>query len=481
MQNEELRRANEQLEFQQLKFAGVYDLAPIGYFILDEFGVVQEVNKAGVELLESNKYLVAKSRLQSFVAKVDTEAYYRFYIDMLNTLTKQSCQLKMVSKKKREFYVQVEGIAVSPIPGQPLQCDVAIFDITKRVQAEKNLAQTTERLEMALEASAAGTWELELDTMKFYLDEFNYQTCAIPGGKLDGRYQTFINLIHPDDREMVDQHFRTSLSNQEKIDVICRFINSSDDTCYASIRGHVIKEPGQVNRFIGIMMDITEKRRMEEESVSLKIDQQKNIALATLHGEENERKRISDALHDGVSQLLYGIRIKLGMLATDAGHAVADINNLLDMAIQETRNISFELAPSILTDFGLPATVEELAKRLSTPAMLIKTRIIGFNDRLGLQMEIGIFRIIQELVNNCLKHAAASLITLELKKSRVIEICVKDNGKGFEVSEQDKFPGGSGLSSIKNRLNLYNGYLHIESKPGSGTEVKISLEDKSNP
>lgn len=478
MQNDELRLANEALELQQLKFAGIYDLAPIGYFILDQSGTVNEVNNAGTSLLETGKDSILKFRLQSFVAPDYSDTYHRFYRKMLNTGLRQSCHLKMISGKGHEFYVQVEGIAVSPSPAHPLQCDIAVINITERVKAESSLAKTKERLELALEASAASIWELEADTMTFYMDNFSYQACDIPGDHFDGRYQTFIQFIHAEDREMVDEHFRRSINDEKEIDVVCRFTNDSGSSCYASIRGHhVLNESGQSNRFIGIMMDITEKRHIEEESARLKNDQQKNITLATLNAEENERKRISDALHDGVSQLLYGIRIKLG--SKDRKDSLQDVNELLDMAIQETRNISFELAPSILTDFGLSATIDDLTKRFSTPTMRIRTRIGGFNERLPLPLEIAIFRIIQELINNCMKHSAASLIVVELKINHAIEICVKDNGKGFDAEYQDIVPSGSGFSSIKNRLSLYNGSLTINSKPGMGTIVKITLNYKS--
>ncbi|MDP9047333.1 MAG: PAS domain S-box protein [Bacteroidota bacterium] len=478
MQNDELRAANYQLELQQLKFEAIYDLAPIGYFILDEYGVISEVNNAGLSLLESSKEGIVKKRLQSFVGRDYSDTYYRFYRALLNTKKKQSCHLKMVSKKGREFYVQVEGIAIASIPNHPVQCDIAIIDITERVQAEQNLAKTKERLELALEASASGMWELELHTMKFYLDEFNYRMCAIPGGEFDGRYATFINMIHPDDRDIVDRHFRESANNQQEIDVVCRFINDSGSTCYASLRGHVITTAGENSRFVGIMMDITEKRKADEETYRLKHDQQQKIVLAALRAEENERKRISDALHDGVSQLLYGAKIQLDAVAGDTGLTVTAIMELLDMAIAETRNISFELAPSILSDFGLPTTVEELARRLSTPDMQIVTVIDGFNERVDLQMEMGIFRIIQELVNNCMKHSSATRVDIELGKRRLIEICVKDNGKGFNINKRENKPEGSGLSSVKNRVNLYNGNFNIISDPGAGTIVRIKLDPK---
>jgi PAS domain S-box-containing protein len=473
MQNDELSLVNEALERQQARFAGIYDLAPIGYFILAYNGIIEEVNNAGIGLLDARRLGLVGRQFDVFVSVDDQGAFRNFYRAMQSG-ERQGCQLKMVSKAGRPFYAQLEGICTSRQPVARQQYYIAVINITERIQTEKNLAEVKERLELSLEASSAGTWELELETMKFHLDEFNYRICEVPEGKFDGRYQTFINLIHPDDREMADQYFRRSINQEKEIDLVCRMINSEGKTCYAGIRGHVIDEPGQQKRLVGIMMDITEKKRFEEASLKLEQNQQKNITLATLAAGENERRRISDTLHDSVSQILYGIKLKLGMLQdTDD---IKSISVLLDMAIRETRNISFELAPSILMDFGLPATIDELAKRLSGKNMVVKTKVSGFKNRMDLLLETSIFRIIQELINNCMKHAEATIINLEIKQNKMITIEVRDNGKGFDVAEQERLPAGSGLSSIRNRLSLYNGQMKVVSERGSGTRVSISIQ-----
>ncbi|TWR26986.1 PAS domain S-box protein [Mucilaginibacter achroorhodeus] len=476
MQNDELRLANEQLELQQLKFAGIYDLAPIGYFILDPEGIVNEVNNAGMNMLGTTKHRILNKRLHSFLSPEYADRYHFFFRDLIRTKTKQSCLLKLLTENASEVYVQVEGIAISPADAMPLQCDIAMIDVTERVNADKNLIKTKERLELALEASASGTWELEPNTMTFHLDDTNFQIFAIENKEFDDKYQTFINMVHPDDRTRVDQHFRKSLNQQSEIDVVCRFLNYAGSECFASIRGHIIHEENQPDRFIGIMMDITEKRRIEQESAQLKHDQQTAIALATLAAEENERKRISDALHDGVSQLLYGIRIRLSALQTEDNlPEVNGVNALLDAVIDETRNLSFQLAPAILTDFGLGATLEELCTRLSTEHMTITGKLSGFARRFSLDIEICIFRIIQELVNNAMKHSGASRIAIDVHKNKLIEINVTDNGRGFPRTAPQQVPTGAGLTSIRNRVNLYNGTLKIESNAGSGTSVTATL------
>jgi PAS domain S-box-containing protein len=482
MQNEELRSANEELEIQQMKFAGFYDLAPIGYFILDKTGFIEEINNAAQSLVDSGPMGIRHRRFKSFIAPDYAEVYDEFYRRLLGSATKQSCQLKLTSTNNREFHAQIEGIAINNSFGIDLQYYIAVIDITERIEAEQVLAETKERLELSLNASSSGVWELNLADMQIYLDETNHRLCNVTESDFDSQYFSFIKLIHPADQSMADQHFRTAINNNKEIDLTCRFKSADNQVCYASIRGHQVKKPDHSKCIIGIMTDVTEKKHREIEAALLKQKHQQNITIATLYAEENERKRISEALHDSVSQLLYGIKIQLNQINTPhtPPEAYARINELLNIAIAETRNISFELAPSVLTDFGLPVTINELAKRLSSPQLLIKTKIKGFNQRLDLLLEMCVFRIIQELINNCMKHAGASLITVDLLQNSGIDVIVKDNGNGFNVKALEKAPLGTGISSIKNRLSLYNGSINIQSAPGLGTTVTIKLNNLHN-
>ena len=479
MQNDELRIANEELEIQQLKFSGIYDLAPIGYFIMNRYGLITEVNAAGVRLFNAGKLGLMNKHLQGFVSPDHSSAYYNFYKKLIASSERQSCQVKFIANNNREFYAQIEGIAINSSYNANMQCYVAVIDITERIEAEQSLLETKDRLELSLQASQAGTWELDMVTMQFYLDKANLRLCNAGPKNFDGGYNSFINLIHPDDRLAADGHFRTAINTDKEVDILCRFVSAEKKVNYISIRGHLVTKPNQSKSFIGIMLDFTEKKRIEEEATQLKIDHQKSITTATLYAEESERTRISESLHDSVSQLLYGIKIQLNQFNTHhppSVQAVTKVNELLNIAIKETRNISFELAPSILKDFGLPSTIDELAKRLTLPGLIIKANVKGFTKRLDLLLETCVFRIIQELVNNCMKHSGGNLIIIELKQNKNIEIVVKDNGKGFNVKENDsKRPRGAGLQSIHNRLSLYNGDLQISSTLGKGTIVRISL------
>lgn len=476
MQNDELRIVNEQLEMQQLKFVSIYDLAPVAYFILNDAGSIKEVNSAGYSYLQAGgKAAVLGKFLQRFITQEHKDDFYRFLTHIRNSGQRRSIQLKMSSASGHKFDAQLEGIAVQGAHSAPVQYYIAVVDISESISAKQHLSETSERLELALKASGASIWQLDLATMKFESEELN--KFQIEGRVFKQTYASFLELLHPDDKEAVDQHFRMAINQQREVDILCRVITDPGKCNYYSLNGHTVTGNAGKKCFVGIMMDVSEREKMEAEALRLKQDQQKNMTLAMIDGQENARKRISYALHDSVSQLLYGIKMKLGILPVQTtGHETFDdIGEMLNLAIKETRNISFELAPSILTDFGLPTALDELAKRFSMPHMRIRTRVNGLTSRLDPSLETAIFRIVQELINNCMKHSGARLITVEIKLSGMISIVAKDNGKGFTQPADGSHPAGAGLSSIRNRVILYNGTMHIETAPGNGTTVSVKL------
>jgi PAS domain S-box-containing protein len=336
MQNEQLRQSNEGLEMQRSNFAGIYNLAPVGFFILDLYGMITEVNSTGCKMMDISKKNLIGTHLSKFIRRQDTEIFVDFLESIQLHEARQSCQLTML-KKDGKFFAQVEGI-------------VPVYNITENIR------------------------------------------------------------------------------------------------CYIAV------------------IDITDQK-------NAKAKQEKQILKATLAAQENERKRISEALHNSVGQLLYGIKLKIDRQSENSHNG--DFQELLDQAIKETRNISFELAPSILKDFGLRVTLDEMAERLSDKGLTIRIRT-NLNKRLELSMEVDLFRMIQELVNNSIKHAA-SMITMELKSADIIIVEVTDNGTGFSHKKNQAI-SGSGLAAIRNKLTLYNGEMNIESK-GKGSLVRLILNE----
>ena len=209
---------------------------------------------------------------------------------------------------------------------------------------------------------------------------------------------------------------------------------------------------------------------------------QNEIFSAVFETQSKERKRISEDLHDELGPLLSGIKIRVGTLRDmhDAGEKEAMIKETehsLDKAVQEVRVITKNLMPRHLEEHGLIAELEEM-KHLIEKSKTVKMnlRATGFETRLSPLVEINMYRIINELVNNSLKHSKANTINVNLMRDKKgLRIFFTDNGKGFST---DKKYDGIGLKNIENRINLFKGQYKIESVENSGTLFKINFRSE---
>jgi PAS domain S-box-containing protein len=227
-----------------------------------------------------------------------------------------------------------------------------------------------------------------------------------------------------------------------------------------------------------VVRDVSERRKLEEDQTDRKLAQQKEFLNAILDAQESERRRIAEALHNGLGQLLYATKLNAEKLPAMAENSVKErVNNLLDEAIRETRSISHDLIPTLLEDFGLEAAIEDFCSKFRQSTFQISCDVIGFGKRPDRYLEIAIYRITQELLNNVVKHAAATRTDIQvLRRKHEILIQVEDNGKGFDVETAlNNTRTSLGLKSIRDRVKLLNGTLTIESAPGRGSTITIKL------
>ncbi len=231
--------------------------------------------------------------------------------------------------------------------------------------------------------------------------------------------------------------------------------------------------------FQHIGRDVTEERRMQN-NLRFYLNQ-------ITRAQEEERKRISRELHDDTAQALFAISRQMDnfirdnlTLSEQQRRILHDIRQRIGVTLQGIRRFSQDLRPSIIDDLGLMPAVKWLVKQKSEESGIdILLKISGKEQRLLPEMELILFRIIQEGLNNVSKHAAASEaeVRVEFEDSRV-DVCIIDNGQGFELPQTvgDLSPSGKlGLVGMQERVSLLNGSLNIKSEPGKGTEVKVSV------
>lgn len=208
---------------------------------------------------------------------------------------------------------------------------------------------------------------------------------------------------------------------------------------------------------------------------------QRQAAKEVLEAEERERRRIATDLHDGVGQMLSAALLHVNE-AHDTTPNDAKAKNAIEKALahlhesyNEMRSISHQMMPNALLKAGLASSVREFVEKIDTPKMRISLDIVGLDQRLDEQTETVLYRIIQEAVNNVVKHAAASKLTLQLIKDHDgIALTIEDNGNGFDTAKSADFEG-IGLRNIRSRVAMLDGTIDIDSAPNRGTLLAIHI------
>lgn len=222
--------------------------------------------------------------------------------------------------------------------------------------------------------------------------------------------------------------------------------------------------------------DITQKKHLEEDLVIHKVQEQRNITKAVLHAQEVERNRMGQELHDNVNQILSSIKLYLAMIEDDPVRhkdMIQKTKEFTDEVINEIRTICKEqVTPQ--KKFDLLELLEEITDDLNDTQqnILFTCHVIGpitIDD----DLKLNLYRIVQEQVNNILKYSEATAASIHIEESKgLIELSIIDNGKGFDPSISRK---GIGITNIMNRVESYNGHFIIDSRPGEGCKILITL------
>jgi signal transduction histidine kinase len=223
------------------------------------------------------------------------------------------------------------------------------------------------------------------------------------------------------------------------------------------------------------------KQKLQQQRISeLETEKQLLATQSLLKGQEDERSRLAKDLHDGLGGLLSGVKLQLGamkgnlILSEENGRAFNLALLKLDESISEMRRVAHNMMPEALLNMGLPQALQDYCDGLSeAQTFTIHTEFHGLEQRLEPSVEIILYRIVQELLNNVVKHANATRIVAQvIRQEDQITVTVEDNGKGFDAQSLDRFRT-AGLRNIQSRVNYLHGQLDIQSIPGKGTSVHI--------
>lgn len=226
------------------------------------------------------------------------------------------------------------------------------------------------------------------------------------------------------------------------------------------------------------------RQKLQQQRISeLETQQQLTATEAVLKGEEQERTRLAKDLHDGLGGMLSGIKFSFNtmkgnlIMTPENAQAFERSMDMLDSSIKEMRRVAHNMMPEALVKFGLDTALKDFCTDINkSGALQISYQSIGLeNVTIEQTTAITIYRIVQELINNVMKHAAAETAIVQVSKSdHQLTVTVEDDGKGFDTSII-KGKTGMGWTNIQNRVDFLKGKLDVNAEAGKGTSILIEL------
>jgi PAS domain S-box-containing protein len=328
---------------------------------------------------------------------------------------------------------------------------------------------------MAVVPGAVYRCALDADwTMQVIGDEITSITGYPASDFVDNACRSFASVIHPDDRAQVEQDVWTAIDAGRSFNLEYRVVRADGSVGWVLERGELVRA-GPAVWLDGVIFNLTPRKQAEEE---LRVNQARQAA-------DEERARIARELHDSVSQALFSITLhaRAAELALErdgvgehhpAARNVAQLHDLTQGALAEMRALIFELRPKELAEEGLVAAIRKQAAALTAREGLPIT-VDGPYEQLNLPdgAEEHLYRIVQEALNNTIKHAAASRATVTVRGGLGVTITVDDDGCGFDTAVEHA--GHFGIGTMTDRAAAIGADLAVRSAPGAGTTLTVRL------
>ena len=346
-------------------------------------------------------------------------------------------------------------------------------------QQGEALRQSEERYRTLFDQSPVGVYNFDKD---FKITQCNERMVKI----LQSSYDKLIGL---DIRKLKDQSFMPAMKKVFKGQSSCQEsfyeATSSSAKLWLSVSLSPLREAnGNVVGGMGVVEDITE-RKQAEEKIKMYTDQLQTLSHRLMEVQEIERRHIAHELHDEIGQVLTAVKINLqamrrldkqGLHAPRLEEGIV----IIDHALQQVRNLSLDLRPSMLDDLGLVSTVRwYMNRQMQRAGFVAKLVTKPLQIHLPSGLETMCFRIVQEALTNVVRHAKAKHVHVEFRqRDTELELIIRDDGIGFYVRAAQKRASRGvsfGLLGMQERVRLVGGQIEIESRPKRGTTIRASF------
>jgi PAS domain S-box-containing protein len=396
------------------------------------------------------------------------------------------CEYRFLKRDGTYAYISDKGFKIHDRDGMPIRFVGAMQDISEQKLFAEKLRLSNERYMLVANATREAIWDLDFETQGItwsdgYRALFGHGFEDAETGK-----DFWESNIHPEDRLRVVKSFNQFLTEHTTPHWECeyRFKKMDGSFSYVSDKCYLIYDKeGKPIRVVGAMQDITRQKNLEKEIIEKERSRQNQIAQAAVFAQEKERAEIGKELHDNIGQLLTTTKLYLEMLKGNQQNPEALIDrstNHINSIIKEVRSLSRSLVPHSLNDLGLIASINDLIDsfRLLSSFGIEFIHSEEIEEITDNTLQLTIYRIIQEKLNNIVRHAEASNVLIELTVSdNDVYLHIEDDGKGFDLRTIKK---GQGIMNIKSRAELHEGTAEIITNPGQGCKLSVLIPINKN-
>jgi PAS domain S-box-containing protein len=347
--------------------------------------------------------------------------------------------------------------------------------VQEEKRSQNSLRESEERILLATEAAQLCMWIWDLRRNTVWLSDQMRELFGYSGSQ-DVPYDSFLTHVHEEDRAHVSRAVQHALDDRSGYQANYRVVLPDGTFRWMSGTGRVKADAsGTPALLLGVSMDITDRRRFEEES--------REVSGKLITAQEDERKRIARDLHDDLNQRLALLSMEMELFGTQsedtrsaARKRLESMNSQVKELSSEVHRLSYQLHPAKLDQLGLVVAARTFCREVSAQSGIA----IHFDEHdvprhLNADVALCIYRVIQEALQNSVRHSGGAPIQVKLISiDEEIHLYIADDGKGFDVDNAMQ-NGGLGLVSMRERVRQVHGSIHFASSPGAGTRIEVSV------
>jgi signal transduction histidine kinase len=499
-----LEKGNDSLNFPETKSPHLLELF---YAVKPNVNYIDNATKK--YLIDRNKHVSQTISQQEVQGILDNVALFVTKMNLIVSQYEYEALEKVTKQRNIEYGILSFTLLILFLEFlfifKPTNKKIEIL-ISKLLSSERRaikLARDTEAISVVKENSVK-----ELKSLNFAMENTLLYCRISPQGKIIHMGDKFAKLLQYNPSFDADKSFSKALTAVEKEQLdIDRIIadkqrsgwqgelnttTRNGDPLWLDMSMIPVRIRKEESEILVICFNISirkkaeiEIERLNRENTIEKINQQKVISSRIVENQENEQNRIAREIHDGIGQMLTGLKFSLESINLDdkekSAQKIEYLKKLSLDIIKGVRTATFNLMPPELTDHGIVSSIAKLTLELTklTGKNIQFYNKTDFDQRLDSLIEINIYRLTQEAINNAIKYAESSHIIVQLSHSnKILSINVDDNGKGFDIATVEKkrnSESGMGLLFMKERIQYINGRAFINSIPGEGTRITFNI------